>query len=77
MSLHDTVELEKIGVPTIIVTTTSYSGLAKMEAKAKGLPGVEVLAVPHPLGAGQLPEQVKKKAQDAMEALVKMMTGQK
>ena len=48
-----------------------------MEAKAKGLPGVEVLAVPHPLGAGQLREQVKKKAQDAMEALVKMMTGQK
>ena len=48
-----------------------------MEAKAKGLPGVEVLAVPHTIGAGQLPEKVKKKAQDAMEALVKMMTGQK
>ena len=48
-----------------------------MEAKAKGLPGVEVLAVPHPLASGQLPEKVKKKAQDAMEALVKMMTGQK
>ena len=48
-----------------------------MEAKAKGLPDVEVLAVPHPLGAGQLPEQVKKKAEDAMETLVKMMTGQK
>ena len=48
-----------------------------MEAKAKGLPDVEILSVPHPLGAGQLPEMVKKKAEDAMEPLVKMMTGQK
>lgn len=47
-----------------------------MEGKAKGLPGVEVLAVPHPLGAGQLPELVKKKAENAMEQLVKMLTGQ-
>ena len=59
------------------MTTTAFKALAKMEAKAKGLPDVEVLAVPHPLGAGQLPEQVKKKAEDAMETLVKMMIGQK
>ena len=69
--------MEKSGIPAIIITTTSFSGLAKMEAKAFGLPEVEVLAVPHPVGAGQLPDQVKKKAEDAMEALVMLMTGQK
>ncbi len=58
------------------MTTTSFSGLAKMEAKAMGLPGVQVCAVPHPLGAGLPAEQVKIKAENAMEMLVKLMTGQ-
>ena len=48
-----------------------------MEAKAKGLAEVEVHSVPHPLGAGQLPEMVRKKALDGMENLVKLMTGKK
>jgi hypothetical protein len=47
-----------------------------MEAKAFGLPDVAILAVPHPIGAGQLPEQVKTKAANAMGALVKLMAGQ-
>jgi hypothetical protein len=69
--------LEKQGVPTIIITTTSFNGLAKMEATAFGIPDVAILAVPHPLGAGLPPDKVKMKAENAMEALVKLMTAQK
>jgi hypothetical protein len=47
-----------------------------MEAKAFGLPDVAILAVPHPIGAGQLPEQVTAKAVNAMEALAKLMIAQ-
>jgi hypothetical protein len=50
--------------------------LAKVEAKSFGLPDVVILAVPHPIGAGQTPEMVKTKASNAMEKLVKLMTSQ-
>jgi hypothetical protein len=68
--------LEKQGVPTIIVTTSSFSGLAKMEAKAFGLTDVALLVVPHPIGAGLPEDKVKMKADNAIEALIKLMTGQ-
>jgi hypothetical protein len=71
------VDLEKHGVPSLIVTTTSFNGLAKMEATAFGLPDVQILAVPHPLGAGLPEDKVKLKAENAIETLVKMMTGQR
>jgi len=48
-----------------------------MEAKAKGIPDVAILTVPHPIGAGQNLEMVKTKAINAMEKLAKMMIGQK
>jgi len=34
------------------------------------------LVVPHPVGAGLPADQVIKKADDAMQALVKLLTGQ-
>jgi hypothetical protein len=58
------------------VTTTSFNGLAKMEATAFGLPDVQICAVPHPLGAGLPQDQVEAKAEKAIETLVKLMTGQ-
>ena len=63
-------------MPSLIVTTTSFNGLAKMEATAFGLPDVQILAVPHPLGAGLPEDKVKMKAENAVEMLVKMMTSQ-
>jgi hypothetical protein len=47
-----------------------------MEATAFGIPDVAILAVPHPVGAGLPADKVKMKADNAAEALVKMMTRQ-
>jgi len=58
------------------VTTTAFSGLAKVEAKSFGLPDVALLVVPHPIGAGQTPEMVMRKATDAMAKLAGLMIGQ-
>lgn len=69
-------DLEKNGIPTVLITTTSFNGLAKMEARAFGFPDVALLVVPHPVGAGLLADQVIKKADKAMEALVKLLTAQ-
>jgi hypothetical protein len=48
-----------------------------MEATAFGLPDVAMLAVPHPVGAGQTPDMVKMKADNAIGTLVKLMTSQR
>jgi hypothetical protein len=47
-----------------------------MEATAFGLNNVAIVAVPHPLGAGLPEDQVRIKADNAVEELVKLMTGQ-
>jgi hypothetical protein len=58
----------------LIVTTTSFNGLAKMEATAFGMPDVRICIVPHPVGAGLPEPQVKAKAEAAMEQLVGLIT---
>jgi hypothetical protein len=47
-----------------------------MEATAFGLSDIQICAVPHPLGAGLPEDQVRKKAENAVETLVKLMTFQ-
>lgn len=76
-ALRDCVEIERIGVPALCVTTTQYSYLARMEAAAFGLKNVQVLEVPHPLGAGVPKDEVEIKAINSMEILEKLITGQK
>jgi hypothetical protein len=76
-ALHDAVELEKFGVPSLCVTTTQFDVLARVEATAMGLPDVQILAVPHPLGAGLPVDQVRDKADLMMDALIKLITAQK
>ncbi|KAA9163993.1 hypothetical protein FPZ12_008185 [Amycolatopsis acidicola] len=58
------------------MTTTSFNGLAKIEATALGLPEIQICAVPHPLGAGLPEDQVRAKAEAAVATLVKLITGQ-
>jgi hypothetical protein len=67
--------LEKNGIPALIVTTTSFNGLAKMEATAFGMPDVQICIVPHPLGAGLPEDQVRIKAENAIDQFVKLITG--
>ena len=57
------------------MTTTSFNGLAKMEATAFGMPDVQICIVPHPLGAGLPEDQVRVKAENAIEQFIKLITG--
>ena len=68
--------MEKNGIPSLIVTTTSFNGLARMEATAFGMPDVQICIVPHPLGAGLPEDQVRAKAENAIEQFVKLITAE-
>lgn len=61
--MRDTVELEKLGVPTVMVTTSEFAKFARNHAKLLGMPGLRFATLPeaqvHLLTQEELREQAK------------------
>jgi len=72
--VYDAVEFEKRGTPTVSVISTEFEALGKVEAQALGMANLPMVIVPHPVGGIPL-EQVAKKANNALEAMVKALSG--
>jgi hypothetical protein len=71
--VHDSVDLERGGLPVATVNTAEFISLGRLEAQALGMPGLPIVAVPHPIGS--LPEaDVRARAQAAIAALVAALT---
>lgn len=49
-SVHDTIQLEQLGIPTVVATTTHFVDLTRRVADGFGLPDARVAVFPHPLG---------------------------
>jgi hypothetical protein len=49
-SVHDTVQLEHVNVPTVVATTTGFVDLTRRVATGFGLPDARIAVFPHPLG---------------------------
>ncbi|MCY3571823.1 MAG: hypothetical protein OXH19_10850 [Chloroflexi bacterium] len=47
-----------MGIPTVTVGTTAFTDLLQLEAEQRGLPELDRLIIPHPLG-GLRPERVR------------------
>jgi hypothetical protein len=73
-SVHDAVELERCGIPTVLVTTTRFRPVAAALAAATGLPELRTLVVDHPIG-GVDREALHRRADAACDALVALFTG--
>jgi hypothetical protein len=65
--------LERRGVPTVVVGTSEFEALARLEAKNRGIETLPLALVPHPLGGIQ-EDEVKKKAELAVDAVVRALT---
>jgi hypothetical protein len=65
--------LEQRGVPTVVMGTFEFEALARLEAKNRGLEALPLALVPHPLG-GIAEDEVRKKADLAIEAVLKALT---
>lgn len=50
-SVHDAIELEKAGKPTVVTTTTHFEQVASTLATSFGLPETRLFVLPHPFGA--------------------------
>jgi hypothetical protein len=65
--------LEQRGVPTVVMGTFEFESLAKLESRNRGLEGLPLALVPHPLGGIQ-EDEVRGKADLTIEAVVKAVT---
>jgi hypothetical protein len=69
----DQLNLEKMGIPTVTVTTTEFHSLARDTALGQGAADLSFVVVPHPMGMTPVPE-IEKKAENAFPEVLKALT---
>ena len=65
--------LEQRGVPTVVMGTFEFEALARLESRNRGIDGLPLALIPHPLG-GIRDDEVLRKADLAIEAVLKAVT---
>ena len=65
--------LEAAGIPTVLVSTTAFSPLAREVAETLGMPDVRIVEVGHPLG-GTAEATVLDWADAAVESTLRLLT---
>ncbi len=48
-SVHDTVEFEKLGIPSTTIVTTAFKRAADFQFRGKGMEGHPYVLLPHPV----------------------------
>jgi len=66
--------LEKRGIPTAIICSDAFLLLAKSVSLARGISDPRLVTIPHPL-AGIAPEEVRKKAENAVDTIIAVLVG--
>ena len=73
-SVSDTIQFERAGLPTVVVTTTHFEHLVDMLSASGGLPSIRKLVLDHPIGGADR-HTLDQRARDAAEQLVQLFTG--
>jgi hypothetical protein len=58
----------------IVVCTEPFRALAEMNAKAKGLPGLDLIVIPHPLGVRPV-EDVEELGREVARRVAALVAG--
>ena len=72
-SLHDAVVLEGRGIPSVLLCTDEFAPLARAESVAKGMGGLPLAVIPHPI-ADNRPNEVRAKAERIADEIVAILT---
>ena len=73
-SVHDTIELERAGIPTVLMTTTRFAPIAATLARDSGLPELRTVVLDHPIG-GMDATTLECRADAAVETVASLLTG--
>ena len=73
--MHDLVDYEARGIPTVMVASSEFVDAAERQSNALGMPDLAAHAVyvPHPI-QDATDEEMREKARDAVKAIVSAIT---
>lgn len=73
--VHDSVDLERLGVPVATINTNEFVTLGRFEAASLGIPNLPIVVIPHPIGS--LPaNRVREHARVAFDDILEVLTRQ-
>ena len=71
--IHNSIELEKKGLPTTVICSSKFETLIETTARAKGFPNFSHLTLPHPIAENDA-ALIRGKADSAIEELINILT---
>jgi hypothetical protein len=71
--LHDGIELEKRGVPAVVIITSEFVTPAKAMADIQGIPDYPFAVVPHPIGS-LTDEGLEELAKEALPQVLSLLS---
>jgi hypothetical protein len=72
-SVHDTIELEKRGVPATVIITQAFTNACVFQFKGKGMDGHPYVELPHPI-SNLKPDEMRELALKYVDQIVKQLT---
>jgi hypothetical protein len=70
--VHDTVELEKRGIPAAVIITRAFTNAAVFQFHAKGMEGHPYVELPHPI-SNLTPEAMRTVARGYVEQVIQQL----
>jgi hypothetical protein len=71
--LHDTIQLERFGVPSVAIATHEFINAARAQAAALGRPEFDAIYVRHPI-QDQTKTEVEARADEVIDEIVARLT---
>ena len=72
-SVHDTIELEKRGIPATVIITQAFHNACVFQFKGKGMEGHPYIELPHPI-SNLKPEEMRALTLDYVDQIVRQLT---
>ena len=72
-SVHDTIELEKRGIPATVIITQAFTNACVFQFKGKGMEGHPYVELPHPI-SNLKPEEMRELTLKYVDQVVKQLT---
>ena len=73
-SVHDMVELERKGIPSVTLCTVGFLNAGAKQASMLGIPNLPILGIPFPF-ASLPPEKARARGSEIFESVVRALTG--
>ena len=71
--MHDTIELEKRGIPATVIITQAFRNACLFQFKGKGMEGHPYIELPHPI-SNRKPHEMRELTLKYVDQIVRQLT---